>query len=215
MDKEKIKQILESNRYKVVLDKPYKNQGHRLKVEQGTAVICFNSDKIVVHGKLKAPIELLLEKHKNEYLPNNKVFIAYGHDKEAKADIEKMLKAWRLEPLLLDNLPIEGRTIIEQLEHYIPQCNFAIVLATPDDIGYPKNKPKELKSRARQNVVLELGLLYSKLGRKRVAVILKKDEDFERPSDIDGVLYYSYRNSVIETEKKIKKELEHNGYILG
>lgn len=215
MDKNKIKQILESNGYKVVLDKPYKNQGHRLKVEQGTAVICFNSDKIVVRGNLKAPIELLLEKHKNEYFPNNKVFIAYGHDEEARSDLEKMLKAWNLKPLLLDNLPIEGRTIIEQLEHYIPQCNFAIVLATPDDIGYPKNKPKELRLRARQNVVLELGLLYSKLGRKRVAVILKEDENFERPSDIDGVLYYSYRDSVIETEKKIKKELEHNGYVIG
>lgn len=178
-------------------------------------MICFNSDKIVVRGNLKPPIELLLEKHKNEYFPNNKVFIAYGHDEEARSDLEKMLKAWNLKPLLLDNLPIEGRTIIEQLEHYIPQCNFAIVLATPDDIGYPKNKPKALKSRARQNVVLELGLLYSKLGRKRVAVILKEDENFERPSDIDGVLYYSYRDSVIETEKKIKKELEHNGYILG
>lgn len=213
MDKEKIKQILESNGYKVVLDKPYKNQGYRLKVEQGSAVICFNSDKIVVRGKLKEPLEHLLMKHKNEYLPNNKVFIVYGHDKEAKEDLEKMLKSWSLDPLLLDNLPTGGRTIIEQLEHYIPQCNFAIVLATPDDIGYPRDKPERKMSRARQNVVLELGLLYSKLGRKRVAVIMKKDDDFERPSDIDGVLYYCFNEKVTETEKRIKKELENNGYV--
>lgn len=214
MDKEKVKQILESNGYRVILDKPYGKSGHRLKVEQGSAVICYNSNKWAVKGKLREPLEHLLSEYKNEFLPNNKVFIAYGHDEKAKVDLERMVRDWDLEPLLIDNLPTGGRTIIEQLEHYIPQCNFAIVLATPDDIGYLKGKEKDKKSRARQNVILELGLLYSKLGRKRVAVIIKDGEEFEKPSDIDGVLYCSYCKKGTETSEKIRKELKQNGYVL-
>lgn len=44
-----------------------------------------------------------------------------------------------------------------------------------------------LKSRARQNVILELGLFIGLLGRSRVCALVKGA--LERPSDIDGVLY--------------------------
>ena len=34
---------------------------------------------------------------------------------------------------------------------------FAVVLFTPDDVGYPAGQAEVAKPRARQNVVLELG----------------------------------------------------------
>ena len=40
-----------------------------------------------------------------------------------------MLRRWRLEPLILDQLPSEGQTIIEKLEKYTAEVNFAVVLA--------------------------------------------------------------------------------------
>ena len=40
--------------------------------------------------------------------------------------------------LFLDQLVSSGQTIIEKLEEYTSQVNFGIVLATPDDVGYPK-----------------------------------------------------------------------------
>ena len=212
MDKEFVKSILQQNGYEVILDKPYKKVGYRLKVKQGSSVICFNSGKIAVFGKLKTPLESLLNEHMIEMRANDKVFIVYGHDEKAKTELEQMVFGWGLIPLMINQLPTEGRTIIEQLEHYIPQCNFGIVLATPDDIGYDKSKPEEQKKRARQNVVLELGMLYSKLGRKRVAVIIKKDDSFEKPSDIDGVMYFVFKENVNEVESGIRKELKNNGY---
>ncbi|MYB95265.1 MAG: hypothetical protein F4039_05000 [Gammaproteobacteria bacterium] len=45
----------------------------------------------------------------------------------------------------------------------------------------------QYNSRARQNVVLELGYFIGKLGRERVCPIYKGE--IELPSDLDGVLY--------------------------
>ena len=49
------------------------------------------------------------------------------------------------------------------------------------------DKANELKPRARQNVILELGYFLGALGRDRVCVLHK--DKVELPSDIHGVLY--------------------------
>ncbi len=64
---------------------------------------------------------------------------------------------------------------------------FAVVLLTPDDIGYPIGKSEASKSRARQNVVFELGYFISRLGRHRVCALHKGE--IEIPSDYHGVIY--------------------------
>ena len=113
---------------------------------------------------------------------------------------------------MISDQPYEGRTIIEQLEKYIPQANYGIVLATPDDMGFRANHKEEIKYRARQNVILELGMLFSKFGRSRVAIIKKKMSDFENPSDINGVLYIEYITSIFEIKAILSKELNKHGY---
>jgi predicted nucleotide-binding protein len=82
-----------------------------------------------------------------------------------------MLRRCDLEPLILDQLPSEGATLIEKLEKYArDDVRFAVVLATSDDEGNARGKTDERKFRARQNVVLELGILLAKLGRPRTGV---------------------------------------------
>jgi predicted nucleotide-binding protein len=104
-----------------------------------------------------------------------------------------MLRRWQVEPLLLDQLPSGGQTIIEKLESVRRDANFAVVLATPDDEGYARGKPDEKAFRVRQNVVLELGMMLVHLGRSRVAILMKSDVNMERPSDIQGLLYIPYK----------------------
>src|SRR5262245_3114984 len=41
----------------------------------------------------------------------SKVFVVYGHDIAARTELEAMLRRWKLEPLILDQLPSEGQTI--------------------------------------------------------------------------------------------------------
>ena len=140
------------------------------------------------------------------------VFVVYGHDEGAKTELEAMLRRWGLEPLLLDQLPSEGQTIIEKLEKYQASAEFGIVLATPDDEGHQTGKPAEKAHRARQNVVLELGMLLQVLGRSKVAILLKNVQTMERPSDIQGLIYIPFSDSVNDAKLLLAKEMVKQGF---
>lgn len=118
--------------------------------------------------------------------PNNKkIFIVHGHDEAAKQTVARFIEKLGLESIILHEQSNKGRTIIEKFEHY-SEVGFAVVLMTPDDIGASVDDKNNLKPRARQNVILELGFFLGKLGRERVCALYK---NVEMPSDYDGVLY--------------------------
>lgn len=140
---------------------------------------------------------------------NNKVFIVYGHDIECREQLELLLRRMKLEPVILQNLPIAGDTIIEKLEANI-DVRYACVLLTPDDEGHPAGQPKEKKLRARQNVILELGMFLVRLGRKRVAILHKGS--LELPSDINGLIYIKFNKRVDEVKERLGAELQEAGF---
>jgi predicted nucleotide-binding protein len=121
-------------------------------------------------------------------ISGSKVFLVHGHDDSARETTARFLERLKLEPIILHEQANEGRTIIEKVEHY-SEVVFAVVLLTPDDVGGLNVQNPELKPRARQNVILELGYFLGKLGRTRIAALLK--DDVEKPSDYDGVVYIS------------------------
>jgi predicted nucleotide-binding protein len=121
-------------------------------------------------------------------ISGSKVFLVHGHDDSARETTARFLERLKLEPIILHEQANEGRTIIEKVEHY-SEVVFAVVLLTPDDVGGLNVQSPELKPRARQNVILELGYFLGKLGRTRIAALLK--DDVEKPSDYDGVVYIS------------------------
>jgi predicted nucleotide-binding protein len=122
-----------------------------------------------------------------------------------------MLRRMRLEPVILQNLPIAGDTIIEKLESNI-DVRYACVLLTPDDEGYRAGNDSEKKLRARQNVILELGMFLVHLGRKRVAILHKGD--LELPSDISGLIYIRFNSRVDEVKERLGAELQEAGFLI-
>ncbi|MBS3963325.1 MAG: nucleotide-binding protein, partial [Methylomonas sp.] len=92
-------------------------------------------------------------------------------------------------------------------------ARFGIVLLTPDDIGYAKAVgDKEAQPRARQNVVLEMGMLISAFGRKNVAILKKQHLDV--PSDAQGILYIPFNDHVKEAVPKLVDRLRSAGFVL-
>jgi predicted nucleotide-binding protein len=145
--------------------------------------------------------------------PDNRVFIVYGHDTTARDGLELLLRRMGMDPIVLGNLPAGGDTIIEKLEYYLGtegNIGFACVLLTPDDEGNAVAEPEAKRYRARQNVVLELGMVLARLGRSRVAILHK--ESVELPSDINGLLYIAFKERVEEAKTKLFRELENAGY---
>lgn len=145
--------------------------------------------------------------------PSKKIFVVYGHDKPARTQLDSMLRRWGLDPVILDELPSKGQTIIEKLEDYTEDVGFGVVLATPDDLGHPKEHEDQKAYRARQNVVLELGMLLVKLGRPKVAILLGSQVDMERPSDIQGLIYIPFKTDLQkEAGPLLAKEMAEQGY---
>lgn len=217
MDLKQVKEIIAENNYSILEEKRTGNNlGTVLKIDNGAIINCYDSGKLSFQGKNKETIEPLFAHMTvtNNRNLNRKIFVVYGHDMVARTQLEAMLRRWDMEPLILDQLASSGTTIIEKLEEYTKQVQFGIVLATPDDIGYPKNQENLKKARARQNVVLELGMLLTLLGRSKVAILLSQNEEMERPSDIEGLIYIPFKDNVEETKLSLAKELNAHGFNL-
>ena len=88
--------------------------------------------------------------------------------------------------MILHEQPSEGQTIIEKFEKHA-DVFFAVIILSPDDVGYAKDKQTDAQPRARQNVVFELGYFVARLGRHRVCALNKGE--VEIPSDYGGVVY--------------------------
>ena len=164
------------------------------------------------------------------------VFIVHGRDFKPIKELKEMLIEFGLNPIVLHEQPSGSRTIPEKLEKY-SDVGFAFVILTPDDVGcleteitsfksrltgpllrrpvlvtYPEVTQlfDSLKPRARQNVVLEFGYFMGKLGRDRVCCLYKGD--VELPSDMHGIVYIPFKESVKERRSQIVKELKEAGY---
>lgn len=140
----------------------------------------------------------------------NKVFIVHGHDESTKHQVARFLEGLDIEPVILDEKTAQGRVLIEKLEQESGiEVGYAVVLLTPDDEGKSKEETGELKLRARQNVILELGYFIGKLGRSRVCPLAVAD--VEIPSDYHGVEYIPL-DAAGGWKLKLANELEDAGY---
>ncbi len=196
----------------------------------GTKTIQFQGPK-ALKEELEAKLARSIEDWKPEQKPlppistnaqqksgeNKRIFVVHGHDQTAREQLELILHRLGLDPFVLANTAGGGLTLIEALEKEIGpqpgQCRFGIVLLTPDDLGYSKNDgPEKAEPRARQNVVLEMGMVLAALRRQNV-VILKKGH-IEIPSDIQGIIYIGFNAHVKETVPKLVERLNQAGFNL-
>ena len=76
--------------------------------------------------------------------------------------------------------------------------------------GHVENLLGSFELRARQNVILEFGYFIGLLNRDRVCCLLKGN--VERPSDMHGIVYIPFKDSIEEIRLKIMKELKEAGY---
>lgn len=119
-------------------------------------------------------------------LKTGRVFVVHGRDDKAKLEVRVFLEQLDLDPVILDEQPSGGQTVIEKFEEHT-DVDFAVVLLTPDDRGKLAGSSDEPQPRARQNVIFEFGFFVGKLGRPRVCVLHKGKVDIM--SDYHGVIY--------------------------
>jgi len=212
-----------------------KGNMHQIKTKEGETLNLFPNGTLQIQGSpaIKQKFELDFDQYNGApqapaapvtvdgisnasvVLPKQ-VFIVHGHDDSTREQLELVLHKLGLDPYVLANTGGHGLTIIEALEAKIGKnasTAFGIVLMTPDDMGYALAKGQDsVQPRARQNVVLEMGMLISSIGRKNMAILVKGH--LEKPSDADGVLYIAFNNHVKETVPRLANRLKESGFIL-
>jgi predicted nucleotide-binding protein len=101
-------------------DRNGNDTGYQLRFTNGAIVNVFDNGTIAVQGKSQAKVKTLLGLEGNgaavantieEAAPSRKVFVVYGHDGQARTQLEAMLRRWDLDPLILDHTssPLRGR----------------------------------------------------------------------------------------------------------
>jgi len=129
-----------------------------------------------------------------------RLLIIHGH-----SDDRYKLTEWLRTQLGLTDLLIMqqefggGLSLPEKFEKLAERSDGAIALATPDDIF---TQGTTQLSRARQNVWLEVGWIWGRLGRRKVMLITKGQ--LENPSDIQGIECYSYSSNPSEAGDSIR-----------
>lgn len=114
------------------------------------------------------------------------IFLVHGHNIERREVVRRFMERISgRDVVVLDEQANEGRDVLGKLLDHAVSTSFAVVLLTGDDEGVKKGGPHA--PRARQNVVLELGLFLGLLGRTGVVALY--EPGVEIPSDFSGVLY--------------------------
>ena len=171
------------------------------RVKRKIQITRLTKDRGVGHGGVEA-----VKKIKKEF---KRIFIVHGHDHVAVNELEIFLKDHSLEAIVLHRKPDEGRTLIEKIEHY-SNVDYAIIILTPDDTvigsGPSVNKIRQEEGRARQNVIFEWGFFVGKFGRGNVCCLYK--DGTALPSDVSGVVYKPFTNSVNEVKYELLQELK-------
>lgn len=143
--------------------------------------------------------------------PGPQSFIVHGHDETAKFDLKNFLQNTLKfpEPIILHEQPNLGRTIIEKFEDYAAMSAIVFVLLTPDDTAAKGDETDDVKRRARQNVIFEMGYFLGALGRRSGRVVLLYRSSLDLPSDLSGVIYIDISKGIESAGESIRKEIAH------
>jgi predicted nucleotide-binding protein len=139
----------------------------------------------------------------------SKVLVIHGRDELNLLRLKELLRdRFHLVPVLLNDQPARGHTIIEKFEEQAAAVDFAIALMTPDDqVQFEKKRYRQ----ARTNVHFELGWIYRCLGRPRVCILVMKGTNL--PSDLHGINRIDFGESVHEVAHQLESELESAGIL--
>jgi Predicted nucleotide-binding protein containing TIR-like domain len=133
-----------------------------------------------------------------------KLFIAHGPATEALSKLCEFLVALELIPLVVEWLPSEGRSINENVEHYLEMANGGVVLATQDDIVDGRFQP-------RANVSIELGRFQERFPTQVVYLL---EEGVQFPSNVSEKVWERFTGRFMDRAfLKLVRELKAVGLL--
>jgi predicted nucleotide-binding protein len=149
--------------------------------------------------------------------------LVHGHDEALLQEVLEFVEGLGIKGVVLKDAGGAARSLLDKFFEVGSAARFAIVLISADDMGASRRQfdepdfgPKALKYRSRQNAILELGYFYGRLGWDKVFVLEKappkRFPDFERPSDLNGVVFDRY-DTAGRWKMTVARRLEDGGFV--
>jgi predicted nucleotide-binding protein len=172
-----------------------------LELVLGTAITAINT----TIGRLQSPVPLESVTSATT-LASPKAFIAHGGESAARDKLEDFLTALGVIPIIVEEQPSEGRSKDKNVEYYLKQCDFAIILATKGDID---GRTGEFIPRG--NILNEVGRC-QEIFPNRMIYLLEEGAKF--PTNIDEKVWERFSGECVDkTLIKVAKELRAFGLI--
>jgi predicted nucleotide-binding protein len=132
------------------------------------------------------------------------LLIIHGHDQNVVYDLKDFLHGAfpHVVPRQMVSETSGALSMPEKFESTVMDAQGAIALLTPDDAGAVARTKGPLHPRARQNVIMEIGWAWGKLGRERFLLLLRGD--VEIPSDLSGVDVHRFVESPRECSEAVR-----------
>jgi predicted nucleotide-binding protein len=135
-----------------------------------------------------------------------KAFIAHGGKTAARGKLEDFLTALGVTPIIVEEQPSQGRSKDKNVEHYLKQCDCAIILATKGDVD---GRTGEFIPRG--NILIEIGRCQEILPDRMIYLL---EEGAKFPTDIDEKVWERFtKESIDKAFVKIAKELRAFGLL--
>jgi predicted nucleotide-binding protein len=144
---------------------------------------------------------------------NKKIFVVHGRNISMRDKVCATLGRLKLDYVILESEHNTGATIIEKFLRNAAECRYAVVLFSADDVGKLDDQQAVLKSRTRQNVILELGYFLGTIGRSNILILHEVGHNIEKPSDFEGIVYEPF-DEFGAWKGKLMKELKRSGIYL-
>jgi Zn-dependent protease with chaperone function len=133
------------------------------------------------------------------------LLVIHGHDRLALLELKDYLHTEfpQIAPKLMVAETVGSLSLPEKFEHVASDARGAIAILTPDDVaGAAGSFEAERQFRARQNVVVEVGWVWGRLGRKRCLLLVRGS--VEMPSDLSGIDSHPYTKSPRECAEVVR-----------
>jgi hypothetical protein len=136
-----------------------------------------------------------------------RIFLTHGRDEDAVARVRQWFTRNHADIELVLFAPQLGDPIPTSIETSAAAADAAIVLATPDDLGALRGSEAPQRGRARQNVWIELGFFWARLGRHRTLLLLRRGEHGppEIPTNLAGLTYAEFEQSLAEASPRLQQ----------
>ena len=135
------------------------------------------------------------------------ILIIHGHDFASRLELENFLfkKFPQVAPVSMIVETAGAAALPEKFEELAARVSGAVALLTPDDIA-TTIRTGDSAARARQNVVIEIGWFWGRLGRNRCLLLMR--DVVELPSDLSCVEVHKYKESPIERSEALRDFVE-------